>query len=146
MTRTDMLFGGILVALVTLVGMGFFTFAWLNNPETRAAQRSEALIEASGPDEEPATSTSCGCYQLGFELGSSKASRPGRELDAQAEFSTVRTEEEDRILTAALSYQGNYDLCYQRLAQSGARAFETGYLAGSGRIRSGRFCREGDFD
>lgn len=122
MTKTDMLFGGILVAVFTLLGMGFFTFASFSNPDSRASKRSEALLEASGPEEDPASSSSCGCYQLGYDLGNGGES------------------------ATSLAYAGNYDLCYQRLSQSGARAFESGYLAGSGRIRSGRFCREGDFN
>ncbi|MEO1042688.1 MAG: hypothetical protein AAFX52_10380 [Pseudomonadota bacterium] len=141
MTKTDMLFGGILLAVFTLIGMGFFTFASFSNPESRANKRGEVLLEARGLDEEPASASSCGCYELGFDLGSSHPR--GTKLD----LSSLNKDDPDYLENRAriLAYNGNYNLCYQRLELSGARAFENGYLAGTGRIRSGRFCREGDF-
>ena len=143
MTKTDMLFGGILVAVFTVLGMGFFTFASFSNPDSRATKRSEALLEASGPEEEPASSSSCGCYQLGYDLGNSHGTNVSLDVNKKKGNGEELSEQARK---EALEYAGNYNLCYQRLSQSGTRAFESGYLAGSGRIRSGRFCREGDFN
>ncbi|MEM9810278.1 MAG: hypothetical protein AAF788_03540 [Pseudomonadota bacterium] len=115
MTKIEMMFGGFL-ALVVVAIVGFVLI--FGGPSSSADSRSRSIIASH--DEAP-TASVCGCYELAYDLG--------------ARAKTLGSPE----------YLGNLDLCYRRLERQGARAFETGYLAGANRIRAGRFCRERDY-